>query len=1027
MMRYWIAVFFLTASYPALTQQPYFQQEVNYRISARLDDTKDMLSGEVTVEYINHSPDSLPFLYFHLWANAFRDRTTAYAEQAVQKRSIRFYFAKDSDLGFYESIDFLANGETLSWSLDPENPDIARVDLPQPLNPEERTTLTIPFQMKVPASFSRLGHAGQSYQFTQWYPKPAVYDRLGWHPIPYLDQGEFYSEFGSFDVEITLPANYVVAATGVLQTESERQFLREKVAATRQWLEDDPPEKTDRKTVALRDTFPPSSTEWKTIRYTAEKVHDFAWFADKRFHVLDGDVALASGRRVNTWVFFTYADSWLWKDAISYVNRSVRFYSDCVGEYPYPQATAVMSALSAGGGMEYPMITVIGTSGDAKTLDLVITHEVGHNWFYGILATNERDHPWMDEGINSYYEHRYSETFYGKEMLEEVLPRFLTKGVDYSIGELGYLLQARRHRDLPPESTSNDFKTINYWLGAYEKPAQAFRNLEGYLGREAFDQAMQAYYREWEFRHPYPQDVKMVLERETGKSLDWLFDGYLFSSEKTDYAIRRIRSEGDTLEIAVKNRGQMAPPFALSGMVDSTVVAEQWYDGFQGAKTFSFPAGDYEQIVLDRDHYLLDFNRKNNAVRTAGLFPGCKAPSVRFLSGAERSDRGSLYVLPVIAWNNYDKFQLGIGLHTYSPIQKTVEWHLLPAYAFGSGKLTGLAGIRAHIYPGIRLFPEWTLSLNARRFSSEFNWKDGYYLDYYRISPELQIRLHSAPNSNMEHYLRYRVLFVGEETGQYDTLGVFQGTDYRHNRIHVWSYELYNRRVVNPHSLNLSLEQQSYTDVFGEAQHYLRISLDARGKYTYAKKKHLYGRLFAGYHLVNTLRRAGFIGPGAFNLTAQGYRNNDDYKYDEFYFGRNDSRGLWAQQISLRDAGFKNAFPRSFQNQSGNTNDFMVALNLKADLPKNLPLKLPVKPYFDIAYVSDLQPINAEESRLWWSGGFCLEFGDDIFGIYFPVVNSANLRSRYDGDGKNGYWSHITFTLNIRNINPLTIFNQLDL
>ena len=1027
MIRYGIAVLFLTIFLPAWSQQPYFQQEVNYRITARLDDTKDMLSGEVSLEYINHSPDTLPFLYFHLWANAFRNRTTAFAQQQIRNRTTRFYFAKDSDLGYYESIDFLANGETLSWSLDPENPDIARVDLPQGLTPGERTTLVIPFQMKVPESFSRLGHVGQSYQFTQWYPKPAVYDREGWHPMPYLDMGEFYSEFGSFDVEITLPANYVVAATGTLQTESEQQFLRDQVAATRRWLETGPPEKVDRKTVQLRDTFPSSSEEWKTIRYTAERVHDFAWFADKRFHVLDGSVELASGRSVHTWVFFSYAESWLWKDAVSYVNRSVRFYSDCVGEYPYPQATAVMSALSAGGGMEYPMITVIGTSGNAKALDMVITHEVGHNWFYGILASNERDHPWMDEGINTYYEHRYSETYYGKELLEEMAPKFLVKNLDYSIGELGYLLQARRHCDQAPETTSNEFKNLNYWLGAYEKPGKAFRHLEGYLGRETFDRAMQAYYREWQFRHPRPQDVKQVLEQETGRSLDWLFEGYLFSNEKMDYAIRHIRKESDSLEVTVKNRREMTPPFGLYGLLDSTIVVDKWYEGFQGTRTLSFPAGDYEQIVLDQDHYLLDFNRRNNQVRTSGLLPGWKMPAISVLSGAGRSDRGSLYLLPVVAWNNYDKLQLGIGLHTYSPVQKTVEWHVLPAYSFVTKQVNGLAGIRANLYPGSRLLPEWTLSLNARRFSSEYNWKDAYYLDYYRISPSLRVRLYSAPNGSLEHFLRYQVHFVGEERGQYDTLGIFQGTEYQRNRIHIWSYELNNRQVVNPYSLKLALEQQTFTDeLFVGDQHYLRISLDARGRYTYAQKKHLYGRLFAGYHLSNTIRKAGSIGPGAFNLTAQGHRNNDDYKYDEFYFGRNDSRGVWAQQISLRDAGFKNAFSSAFQNKSGNTNDFMIALNLKADLPKNLPLRLPVKPYFDVAYVSDLQPINAEESRLWWSGGFCLEFGDDILGIYFPVVNSANLQSRYKEDG-NGYWSHITFNLNIRNLNPLNLLGQLNL
>jgi len=130
----------------------------------------------------------------------------------------------------------------------------------------------------------------------------------------------------------------------------------------------------------------------------------------------------------------------------------------------------------------------------------------------------------------------------------------------------------------------------------------------------------------------------------------------------------------------------------------------------------------------------------------------------------------------------------------------------------------------------------------------------------------------------------------------------------------------------------------------------------------------------------------------------------------------------------MRDGGFKNAFSGAFQGQGANTNDFMVALNLKADLPKDLPLKLPLKFYFDVAYVSDLRPIAAGaplSDRIWWSGGVCLEFGDDIFGIYFPLLNSANIRQLYAGDDRSAYWSRITFQLDIRKLNPVNLFSLL--
>ncbi|MEO6038674.1 MAG: M1 family peptidase, partial [Saprospiraceae bacterium] len=240
-----------------------------------LDDRAQTLTGNIEIEYVNHSPDALSEIWLHLWGNAFKNRRTAFTQQKLKHSDGRFYFASDSMLGFYKKLDFQVNGEKASWKFDPRNPDIAVVTLAQPLAAGARLTLSSPFELHIPASFSRLGHVGESYQITQWYPKPAVYDQRGWHAMPYLDQGEFYSEFGNFDVTITLPENYVVGATGTLQNASEIAFLAKKEAETK--------EKLRLKIDPKEDPFPSSSAMQKTIRYRAERVHDFAWFADKRF------------------------------------------------------------------------------------------------------------------------------------------------------------------------------------------------------------------------------------------------------------------------------------------------------------------------------------------------------------------------------------------------------------------------------------------------------------------------------------------------------------------------------------------------------------------------------------------------------------------------------------------------------------------------------------------------------------------------------------------------------------------------
>jgi len=195
------------------SQTNYFQQKVDYKINVSLNDEKHLLTGSAEITYQNNAPQALSEIYFHLWANAYQSKTSAFAKQKLRDRDVEFYFADQEELGGYEEIDFLVNGKKLNWDYDKEHRDIAKIKLLTPLASGESVSITIPFEVKIPNSYSRFGHVNTSYQMTQWYPKPAVFDQSGWHAMPYLDIGEFYSEFGNFDVTITLPKNYVVAST----------------------------------------------------------------------------------------------------------------------------------------------------------------------------------------------------------------------------------------------------------------------------------------------------------------------------------------------------------------------------------------------------------------------------------------------------------------------------------------------------------------------------------------------------------------------------------------------------------------------------------------------------------------------------------------------------------------------------------------------------------------------------------------------------------------------------------------------
>ncbi len=609
--------FILIIFWPFLetSSQDYFQQEVNYKIHVTLNDTNHELNGFESVEYINNSPDTLGFLYFHLWPNAYSNNSTALARQIFSMKGKGKLFNDPELKGFIDSLDFEAESKQVQWDLLPESPDICKIILNKPLKPGDTIRITTPFHVKIPKGVtSRLGHIGESYQISQWYPKPAVYDRSGWHQMPYLDQAEFYSEFGSFDVSITLPANYVVGATGNLQNEEEKKFL-DILASDTSWM----------KTIYFRDAdFPPSSKQMKTLRYTENNIHDFAWFADKRFHVLKGIVKLPDSKReVTTWVMFTDQEAHLWKNAISYANNAIWYFSKWIGDYPYNNFTAVQSALNSGSGMEYPGLTVIGLAGDPYLLDQVIAHEISHNWFYSAIGSDERRFPFMDESIASAYESRYLNEKYPEKKLWEIgfrnkkLAKFfhIDEIPVQRIQELEWLVPARRNMERPANLAATDYSYDNYGSIIYNKAAQGFNYLRAYLGDSLFDSIMHDYYSRWKNKHPLPEDLRAVFESHTTKDLAWFFDDFLGTTRRLDYKIIRFENQ----KLLIENKGELKAPLVITGIIGDSICPEYWEDGFEGKKWINVPWSNNSEIIIDPDHKMPELFRLNNNIRTSGI------------------------------------------------------------------------------------------------------------------------------------------------------------------------------------------------------------------------------------------------------------------------------------------------------------------------------------------------------------------------------------------------------------------------
>lgn len=1013
----------------------YFQQEVNYRINVVLDDKNHTLKGKIDIEYVNNSPDTLNEIHMHLWGNAYKNQQTAFAKQQIVNRKKKFLYAKEADLGFFSGLNFSAENRKVRLEISKKDADIAILHLEKPLLSGEMAHFSTPFELKIPASFSRLGHVGQSYQMTQWYPKPAVYDNKGWHAMPYLNQGEFYSEFGSFDVSITLPENYVVGATGVLQNESESAFLESKIKATKVALD------TAKSQTNKQQVFPPSSEKTKTIRYLAQNVHDFAWFADKRFYVTKEVATLSDGSQVDCYAMFTDFQRDLWNKAASYVKRSVEYYSKRVGNYPYPHATAVQSALSAGGGMEYPMITVIDQVGDEKGLDIVITHEVGHNWFYGILATNEREHPWMDEGMNSFYEEAYNKEYYAnsKDNSEKKKKKGINIGItaDSGLENLAFRWMAIQENDQPCELHSAEYLSLNYGLIVYKKTAKSMGLLEQYVGTEKFNQVMQKYFKLWKFKHPYPEDFRKLWESEVRDlNLSWFFDDLINSTNNSEVRIRpagKVIQDTEGIPLTIHARGTNIP-VPISGLKNKQIITTRMYNLPKGEKSMRilFPTGDYDKIVVDHEAFLPSKTRSAELDGKGNLPSGYYLPKVKAINLLENPNRPMTFgLLPAFSYNHYDKGQLGALIYTpLIPRVANFYTYLMPLYSFEQKQWNGTFGVNKAVYfkKGILHKVDAQAGFRTYSYNNDNHYEANSRYFRYQIGGSADFRKKYA-NDSKNHNIAFRLVSVTEK----EPIGIsFQEKRYRDTSsnyaVAELKYTFKNTLLLKPINWNVTAQYGSgFAKVFTTFNQ--KILLEH-------KNEAIHIRAFAGCFLSydNPVPNVGFRSsgrPGPFNT---------DYMYDQQLVARSsgnpryyyppvgdkvDQRpssggSFFSQQLFIQDGGLKTLGSGLL------SNSWMASAGMGYDLPLQLPFR--IRPYFDFAVV----PSGNKLASI-WNAGIGTIIVPDVFEIYFPIPyrdadgwRTLESKSIYY-DKRTTYAQKISFVLNINKLNPFEALRNLQL
>ena len=540
--------------------ESYWQQKVDYVISASLDESKKRITGSETVTYKNNSPHPLSYLWFQLDQNIFKQdsaaRRSATASTGPDRRdslsvtSLRqLQSYADTPHGDEIMAVMDAGGSALAYTI---NDTMMRVDLKTPLAPGATTKVRINWAFNIVDNGLFGGRSGyeyfrdnDTYIFfqAQWFPRLAAYtDYTGWQHKQFLGRGEFTLEFGDYDVSLTLPADHIVSATGELQNPAQVLSAEQRQRLTQA-------RKSYDKTVyivtpdeALANEKE-GTTATKTWRYKASNVRDFAWASSRKFIWDAMAVKQEEGADVLAMSFFPNEADPLWSLYSTHaVAHTIHSYSSFSFPFPYLYAQSVNTWL--GGGMEYPMISFNGYRPvkDEKTgkktytrnarngLIGVVIHEVGHNYFPMIVNSDERQWTWMDEGINSFLE------FMAELTWDEKYP--VLGGNPNSLDVIGAYMKSE---DQVPIMTNSE-SLMQFGNNAYNKPAAALTVLrETVMGRDLFDHAFKTYAQRWRFKRPTPADFFRTMEDASGVDLDWFWRGWFYTTDHVDVALKSVR------------------------------------------------------------------------------------------------------------------------------------------------------------------------------------------------------------------------------------------------------------------------------------------------------------------------------------------------------------------------------------------------------------------------------------------------------------------------------------------------------
>ena len=884
-------------------------------IKAQFNTQKHTIEITQNIKYQNRSNTPLDTIYLNDWSHSYSSKTTPLAERFADEFKTTFHFAKSEDRGFTVVTSLKQDNKDLFFERLKKQSDVIKVALDTPLAPNASYNLTLNYIVQIPNNkFTRYGVTDNGdYNLRFWYITPAVFDGK-WHYYSNKDLEDLFVEPANINLTVTYP-----------------------------------------------NSFTPISELDLVENNTTENTTTTKFKGDNRINTKLSLVKTNDYNTVETDFFSIQSnidDEDLDPTKVALISDKVaQFITNNLGDYPHKKVLLTW--------IDYKKDPIYGLNllpdfirpfEDTFQYELKLLKTTLKVYLENTLLINPREEQWLLDGIQIYYLRKYVEDFYPNQKILGKLSKVwgvrAFHAADLNFNDqypFLYMHMARTNIDQPIGMAKDSLLKFNKNISNKYKAAIGLDYLNDYVGDSIIDQTISSFVKQTKLKRTTPQDFKALITSKTNKDLNWFFEDYVNTNKKIDFKIKNVKKTEDSITITIKNLRNNSMPVSLFTLENDSITSKQWVNGFKGTKKITIANKDVDQLALNYDYTIPEFNQRNNYKKLNGFFLTNKPLQFRLFKDIEDPNYNQVFFMPEFTYNFYDGLSPGIKLYNKTLLSKRFLYNLSPKYGFKSKQVVGSASL---IY-------------NARPEDSD-NYRTKYGLsgNYYNYAPNLtytsftpfidfNFRDHKNLRDNKRKFLSFRYININREidpTGEFETDGEPK-------------YSVFNTKfgIIDN---NLKEHASLITDL-QLAKNFGKISATLEFRNLNERNKQFNVRVFSGLFLYNdTYQDSDFF---SFALDKP-----TDYLFDYNYLGRSEETGVLSQQLIIADGGFKSKLKHPFANQ------WMTTVNTSATLWRYIML------YGDAGVIKN-QNFSPE---FVYDSGIRLNLVEDYFELYFPIYSN---------------------------------------